>query len=122
MNVLLIFARKRDSLTLSDHLYTAEVYSFTKPETNKLSISDEFVHSKDVILLFDDFLANGQAALWLVDMIEQSGAELAGLGTVIEKGFQSGGELLRERNIRLESLANIQSIQDGKILFAEKDK
>lgn len=122
MNVLLIFARKRDSLTLSDHLYTAEVYSFTKPETNKLSISDDFVHSEDVILLFDDFLANGQAALWLVDMIEQSGAELAGLGTVIEKGFQSGGELLRERNIRLESLANIQSIQDGKILFAEEDK
>lgn len=114
-----IFARKRKSLTLSDNLYTAKVYSYTKNETNDISISKEFIHNNDIVLIIDDFLANGQAALGLIDLVEQTGASLAGIGIVIEKGFQSGGKLLRDRGVRVESLANISSLKNGHVEFFE---
>ncbi|MBS4220518.1 xanthine phosphoribosyltransferase [Bacillus sp. FJAT-49711] len=119
MNVPVVFARKRKSLTLSENLYTAKVHSFTKKETNEISISGDFIQQDDVILIIDDFLANGQAVLGLLEMIEQAGAKLAGVGIVIEKGFQSGGQLIRDRGIRVESLANIASLQNGKVEFME---
>jgi len=117
MNVPVVFARKRKSLTLSGNLYTAQVHSFTKNETNEISISGNFIQQNDVVLIIDDFLANGQAVLGLLNMVEQAGAKLAGVGIVIEKGFQSGGQLIRERGIRVESLANIASLQNGKVEF-----
>ncbi|MBW8351740.1 xanthine phosphoribosyltransferase [Bacillus sp. IITD106] len=120
MNVPVVFARKRKSLTLSENLYTAQVHSFTKKETNEISISGDFIQQDDVVLIIDDFLANGQAVLGLLDMIEQAGATLAGVGIVIEKGFQSGGQLIRNRGIRVESLANIASLQNGKVEFMEE--
>ncbi|MBS4197323.1 xanthine phosphoribosyltransferase [Lederbergia citri] len=120
MNVPVVFARKRKSLTLSENLYTAKVHSFTKKETNEISISGDFIQQDDVVLIIDDFLANGQAVLGLLDMIEQAGARLAGVGIVIEKGFQSGGQLIRDRGIRVESLANIASLQNGKVEFMEE--
>jgi len=120
MNVPVVFARKRKSLTLSENLYTAKVHSFTKKETNEISISGDFIQQDDVVLIIDDFLANGQAVLGLLEMIEQAGAKLAGVGIVIEKGFQSGGQLIRDRGIRVESLANIASLQNGKIEFIEE--
>ena len=119
MNVPVVFARKRKSLTLSENLYTAQVHSFTKKETNEISISGDFIQHDDVVLIIDDFLANGQAVLGLLDMIEQAGARLAGVGIVIEKGFQSGGQLIRDRGIRVESLANVASLKNGKVEFAE---
>ncbi|RWR04830.1 xanthine phosphoribosyltransferase [Siminovitchia fortis] len=120
MNVPVVFARKRKSLTLSENLYTAQVHSFTKKETNEISISGDFVQQDDVVLIIDDFLANGQAVLGLLDMIEQAGASLAGVGIVIEKGFQTGGQLIRDRGIRLESLANVASLKNGKVEFMEE--
>lgn len=119
LGVPAIFARKRKSLTLVDHLYTASVYSFTKNETNDISVSKDFVTSEDTVLLIDDFLANGQAALGLIDIVEQSGAKLAGIGIVIEKGFQNGGALIRDKGIRVESLAIVSSLENGEVTFEE---
>lgn len=118
LGVPVIFARKRKSLTLVDDLYTASVRSFTKQETNDISVSKDFLTNEDTVLLIDDFLANGQAALGLLDIVEQAGARLAGVGIVIEKGFQPGGALIRERGIRLESLAIVESLENGQVTFA----
>lgn len=122
LGVPAVFARKRKSLTLVDHLYTASVHSYTKNETNEISVSKDFLQKNDVVLVMDDFLANGQAALGLLDIVEQAGARLAGIGIVIEKGFQPGGSLLRERGIRVETLANISSLENGQVTFFEEAK
>ncbi|MFD1361091.1 xanthine phosphoribosyltransferase [Lentibacillus salinarum] len=116
-----IFARKRKSLTLNEHLYSTEVYSYTKKEANDISISKDYVDSDDVVLIIDDILANGQAALGMIDLVEQAGATLEGIGVVIEKGFQEGGKMLRERGIRVESLATIASLADGHVTFQSKE-
>lgn len=121
LGVPAVFARKRKSLTLIDHLYSAEVHSYTKKETNEISISKDFITSEDVILVIDDFLANGQAALGLINLVEQAGASLAGVGILIEKGFQDGGDLIRGRGIRVDSLAVIQSLANGKVTFQKED-
>lgn len=120
LGVPVVFARKRKSLTLVDDLYTASVHSFTKNETNDISVSKAFIGSEDVVLVMDDFLANGQAALGLVDIVEQADAALSGIGIVIEKGFQTGGDLLRGRGIRVESLAIVSSLANGKVDFLEE--
>ncbi|GEN32195.1 xanthine phosphoribosyltransferase [Cerasibacillus quisquiliarum] len=117
LQVPVIFARKRKSLTLSSNLYTATVYSFTKQESNDISISKDMIGKDDVVLLIDDFLANGQALKGLYDLVKQAGAQVAGAGIVIEKGFQSGGNDIREAGIRVESLAIIDSLSNGQIRF-----
>lgn len=117
MNVPVVFARKRKSLTLSENLYTAKVHSFTKNETNDISISCDFIEQDDVVLIIDDFLANGQAVLGLLDIVKDAEARLAGVGIVIEKGFQPGGQLIRDCGIQVESLANIASLKNGKVEF-----
>lgn len=122
LNVPVIFARKRKSLTLTDNLYTAEIHSYTKGVTNEISIAREFIQPEDTVLLIDDFMANGQAALGLLDIITQTGATLAGLGIVIEKGFQSGGEQIRSQGVRVESLATIHSLKNGMVTFDEEEK
>lgn len=114
-----IFARKRKSLTMSNNLFTASVHSFTKNETNEISVSKDFLKKGDKVLLIDDFLANGQAVLGLLDIINQAEAELVGVGIVIEKGFQPGGDMIREKGIRVESLAIIESLENGKVKFNE---
>lgn len=120
MGVKPVFARKSKSLTLTDHLYTASVHSFTKNVTSEISISKDFLDKGDVVLILDDFLANGQAVLGLLEIIEQAGATLAGVGIVIEKGFQPGGRTIRDRGIRVETLANIKSMENGKVEFFEE--
>lgn len=117
LGVPVVFGRKRQSLTLVDDLYTTSVYSFTKETTSEISISKEYIKEDDVVLIIDDFLANGQAALGLIDIVKQTGASLAGIGIVIEKGFQEGGKLLRERGYHLESLAIIKQLSEGSITF-----
>jgi len=117
MNVPVVFARKRKSLTLTDDLLTASVHSFTKKETNEISISKKYLDEKDRILVIDDFLANGQAALGLVEIVQQSGAKVLGIGIVIEKAFQQGSEKLKERGLRVESLARIASLANGEVQF-----
>lgn len=118
LGVPVVFARKRKSLTLTEHLFTATVRSFTKGETNDISVSKDFVSSEDTLLIIDDFLAEGQALLGLLDIAAQGGAEVAGAGIVIEKGFQQGGRIIRERGVRVESLARIASLENGTVQFA----
>ncbi|WP_066398368.1 xanthine phosphoribosyltransferase [Neobacillus mesonae] len=117
LNVPVVFARKRKSLTLSEGLLTASVHSFTKNETNEISISKKYVNEDDNVLIIDDFLANGQAALGLIEIVKKSGAHVAGIGIVIEKSFQDGAEKLKELGIRVESLAQIAALSNGKVIF-----
>jgi xanthine phosphoribosyltransferase len=121
MNVPVIFARKRKSLTLVDELITASVYSFTKNETNEISVSNKYINEKDTVLIIDDFLANGEAALGLVNIVQQSGAKIAGIGIVIEKSFQHGAQKLKDLGLRVESLARIASLSNGAVTFINEN-
>ncbi|GAB4074003.1 xanthine phosphoribosyltransferase [Barrientosiimonas marina] len=120
LGVPVVFARKSKSLTLTDHLYSADVYSFTKQESNQISVSTDYLSKDDIVLLIDDFLANGQAVLGMVSMLEQAGSALAGIGIVIEKGFQDGGAILRSRGIQVESLAIVDSLANGEVTFRDE--
>jgi len=119
MNLPVIFARKHKSLTLNQNMYTADVYSYTKKTTNRISISKKYVDADDKILMIDDFLANGQAVEGLLEIADQAGVQVAGAGIVIEKSFQPGAGELKERGIRVESLARIQSLSDNKVEFVK---
>ena len=119
-NVPVVFDKKTESRNLDPDKYHGEVYSFTKQRVYPIMISKKYISSEDKILIIDDFLANGKAALALTGLCEQAGATVQGIGIVIEKGFQNGGKLLREENhIRVESLAIIDNIDDGKITFRD---
>lgn len=118
LGIPVVFARKRKSLTLVDNLYSSKVHSFTKNETNEISVSNHFLSAEDNVLIIDDFLANGEAVKGLLDIATQAGANVVGVGIVIEKGFQDGGKLLREQGIRVESLVIVESLEDGKVTFA----
>lgn len=122
LGVPVVFARKRKSLTLNKQLYVANVHSFTKKETNEICVSKDFLSADDRILIIDDFLANGQAVLGLMDIIAEAGASSVGVGIVIEKGFQDGGRMLRDKGIRVESLAIVQSLENGKVTFREEEQ
>ncbi|MEH7439670.1 xanthine phosphoribosyltransferase [Neobacillus drentensis] len=117
MMVPVVFARKKKSLTLTDDLLTASVYSFTKNETNEISVSKKYVDANDKVLIIDDFLANGEAALGLVNIVQQTGAEVTGIGIVIEKSFQNGSRKLQDLGLRVESLAQIASLTNGEVTF-----
>ncbi|WP_243292238.1 xanthine phosphoribosyltransferase [Bacillus sp. FJAT-47783] len=119
LNVPLIFARKRKSLTLSEDLITSKVYSFTKQEENTISISNKYIEKDDEVLIIDDFLANGQAALGLIELVEKAGANVAGIGIVIEKAFQNGGKQLRKLGYDVVSLAEIESLKNNQVSFKE---
>lgn len=117
MNVPLLFARKRKSLTLKDDLYTEKIYSFTKQEESEVTVSRKFLEAKDRVLIIDDFLANGDAALGLARIAEQAGASVAGIGIVIEKAFQPGRNKLIELGYPVHSLARVASLAGGKVTF-----
>ncbi|MGN5763516.1 xanthine phosphoribosyltransferase [Acinetobacter calcoaceticus] len=117
LGVPVIFARKYQSLTLKDDLYRSKVFSFTKQTESTIAISNKHISSSDKALVIDDFLANGQAALGLIDLIHQANAEVVGVGIVIEKSFQPGRDVLLEKGYRVESLARVKSLEDGKVTF-----
>lgn len=119
LNVTMVFARKKKSLTLSEDHYTADVYSFTKQETNHVIVDKRFIQPGERLLLIDDFLANGQAVEGMMQIAEAAGAEVVGVGIVIEKTFQKGRALLDERDVRVESLARIAAFEDGEVIFAD---
>lgn len=120
LGVPVIFARKYQSLTLKDDLYRSKVFSFTKQTESTIAISNKHITSSDKALVIDDFLANGQAALGLIDLIHQAQAEVVGVGIVIEKSFQPGRDVLIEKGYRVESLARVQSLADGKVTFVKE--
>jgi xanthine phosphoribosyltransferase len=117
LGVPVIFARKHQSLTLTEHLLTASVYSFTKQTESMVAISPRHLNSSDRVLIIDDFLANGKAAQALISIIKQAGASVAGLGIVIEKAFQPGRAELDAQGYRVESLARVQSLAGGQVTF-----
>jgi xanthine phosphoribosyltransferase len=117
LGVPVIFARKYQSLTLKDDLYRSKVFSFTKQVESTIAISKKHIAATDKVLVIDDFLANGQAALGLADLIHQAEAEVVGIGIVIEKSFQPGRDLLLEKGYRVESLARVKSLTNGTVEF-----
>ncbi|MGM9967396.1 MULTISPECIES: xanthine phosphoribosyltransferase [unclassified Rummeliibacillus] len=118
LGIPVVFARKRKSVTLTDNFYSADVYSFTKKVTNTISVSKDYIDKDDVLLVIDDFLANGEAAKGLINIAKQAEATISGIGIVIEKGFQPGGQYLRDLGYRVDSLAIISSLENGKVQFA----
>ena len=115
--VPVVFAKKHDSLNIDLDTFHSEVYSFTNQKSYNIRVSKKYIKPEDTILIIDDFLANGKAATGLVDIVHQAGATVAGVGIVIEKGFQKGREVLLQKGIRIESLAIIKSIEEGNITF-----
>ncbi|GAJ98669.1 MULTISPECIES: xanthine phosphoribosyltransferase [unclassified Geomicrobium] len=115
--VEMVFARKQKSITMDDSVYTADVYSFTKQVSRTITISKQFLSSDDHVVLVDDFLANGEAALGLCDVVEQAGASVSAIAIVIEKSFQPGRKKLDDRNYRVESLARIDTLEMDHIEF-----
>ncbi len=107
-----VFAKKAESKNLDGELYTTKVTSFTKGREYNVIVSKKFIGEGDKVLIIDDFLANGCALIGLMELVEQSGAELIGAGIVIEKGFQRGGEIIRQKGIKLESLAIVESMDE----------
>lgn len=120
LSVPMVFARKHKSLTLTDNLYTATVYSFTKQTENTISISKSFLSADDKVLIIDDFLANGQAVNGLLDICEAAGATVGGVGVVIEKRFQRGHQFIVDRHIPLLALASIASFDNGHVVFSHE--
>ena len=98
-----------------ENMLSTEVYSFTKQHTYTVCVSADYLGKDDRVLFIDDFLANGNAALGIIDLVNKAGATLEGMGFLIEKGFQEGGEELRSRGIHVESLAIIDSLNNCQI-------
>ena len=115
--VPLVFAKKTESLNLDKDIYTSRVYSYTKNKEYNIMISKKYLHKNDKILIIDDFLAEGNAMKGLIDVAEQSGAQIAGIGIAIEKGFQQGGKNLRAKGYNLESLAIVDELKPNGIKF-----
>jgi len=118
--VPVVFARKRKSLTLDAGLLTADVYSYTKQETNNIAVAEKFIQPDDNILIIDDFLANGEAANALIHIVKKAQANVSGIGIVIEKSFQKGSQELRDNGYQVESLARIESLSEGSIEFLDE--
>ena len=118
--VPVVFAKKNQTKNIAGDVYTGKVESFTHGREYDIIVAKEFLNSEDKVLVIDDFLANGSALLGLTKLVTDAGATLVGAGIVIEKGFQEGGELIRKKGIRVESLAIIDSMNEsGQIEFRD---
>jgi len=118
-DVPVVFARKTISSNLDVDTYQAPVYSYTKDTHYTIRVAKQYLNPEDHVLIIDDFLANGNAVCGMLDIVLAAGAKIAGIGIVIEKSFQGGRKKLEPYNVRIESLAIIDSLFDGKITFAE---
>lgn len=120
--VPLVFAKKAKSVNLDGEMYVAEVESFTHKNKNQVIVSKRFLSPGDCVLIIDDFLANGCALQGLISIVKSAGAEVAGLGIAIEKGFQIGGSVIRNLGYQLESLAIVEAMDadTGSITFREQ--
>ncbi len=117
LGVPFVFAKKYNARNLDSDVYEEEVFSFTKQKTFTIRVSKNYISEDDKVLIVDDFLAKGGALNGLIGITEQAGAKVAGCAIVIEKTFQGGGSEIRSKGYRVESLAKIASITDGKITF-----
>ena len=121
-NVPVVFAKKSKSINIEGEMYVAEVESFTHKCKNQVIVSKKFLNPEDHVLIIDDFLANGCALQGLISIVNEAGASVEGIGIVIEKGFQSGGQIIRNLGFQLESLAIVESMDasDGSVVFREQ--
>ena len=109
-----VFAKKKKPSTM-ENMLTTEVFSFTKNRTYTVCVSKDYLQPGDKVLFIDDFLANGNAAKGIMNLVQQAGAKLEGMGFLIEKAFQHGGDELRKQGIHVESLAIIESLDNAQI-------
>ena len=118
-DVPVVFAKKSQSINLDGDVYSTKIQSFTHQRIYDVIVSKKFLNADDHVLLIDDFLANGCALNGLIDLVEEAGATVEGIGIAVEKGFQPGGDDLRSRGYHLESLAIVQSMnpETGEIEF-----
>ena len=117
LHVPMVFARKKKPATLNDAVYWADVYSYTKKVTNQICVEQKFLHKDDHLLIIDDFLANGEAVKGMINIANQAGAEVAGVGIVVAKTFQGGSDWIKEHGYRLEALAEIDSLANNQVHF-----
>ena len=113
-NVPVVFAKKAQSINIDGDVYSTKIQSFTHKKVYDVIVSKKYIGKDDKVLIIDDFLANGCALEGLIDIVQSAGATVEGIGIAIEKGFQKGGELIRSKGIRVESLAIIDSMDDEK--------
>lgn len=118
-NVPVVFAKKNTGRNMSLDVYQSTVHSYTKETDYTISVSRQFLVPGEKLLIIDDFLANGQAVAGLMDIVNQANSIVSGVGIVIEKGFQTGSKILRNRGIRIESLVVIDSFNNNNIIFRE---
>lgn len=118
-HVPVVFAKKSQSVNIDGEVYSTKIESFTHKRVYDVIVSKKFLHPEDHILIIDDFLANGCALESLIDIVNKAGASVEGVGIAVEKGFQKGGDLIRSKGIRVESLAIVESMDDktGEITF-----
>ena len=121
MGLPALFAKKSKHKNVGDDVYSANSYSFTHGKEYTMVVSKKYLGKGDKVLIIDDFMAGGNACNALIDIINQAGAEVAGIGIAIEKGFQPGGRNLREKGYKVRSLAIVDSMNDGKISFRDDD-
>lgn len=121
--VPVVFAKKSKSINIDGEMYIAEVESFTHKITNRVIVSKKFLTADDHVLIVDDFLANGCALQGLIQIVNQAGGTIEGIGIAIEKGFQSGGQIIRNLGYQLESLAIVESMDasTGSIIFRQQN-
>ena len=115
----MIFAKKAKSDNIEGGLYQSDIFSYTYKKKVTLLVSKEWLSADDKVLIIDDFLANGEAMRGLCDIVDVAGATLVGIGCAVEKGFQGGGDRLRQAGVNLKSLAIIESAEPGNIVFRE---
>ena len=118
LNVPVVFAKKKKPSTM-DNMLVTEVFSFTKNKSYTVCVSKDYLHEGDKVLFIDDFLANGNAAKGIIELVEKANATLSGMDFLVEKSFQHGGDYLREKGYQVESLAIIDSLDNCKITFKE---
>lgn len=118
-HVPVIFAKKHDAVNLDRETFESQVFSFTKAKTYNIRVAKNYLNPQDKVLIIDDFLANGNAALGMIKIVRDAGAEVAGLGIVIEKRFQNGRDKIIKEGIQLESLAIIELLKNGNIIFQD---
>ena len=121
-NVPVVFAKKSQTVNIDGEVYSTKIESFTHKRVYDVILSKKYLSSKDHVLIIDDFLANGCALNGLLDIAQKAGATVEGVGIAVEKGFQRGGELIRQKGIRVESLAIIESMDadSGNIVFKKQ--
>lgn len=121
LKVPMVFARKKKPSTLNDAVYWADVFSYTKKVNNKICVEEKFLSQDDTLLILDDFVAHGEAVKGMVNIANQAGCKIAGIGAVVAKTFQGGSDWIQDHGYRFEALASIDSFRDGHVHFAEEE-